>query len=364
MTDNKPFCSAPWTTIQHGSVLQQGGTCPCCEWSSSPIFKGGIKKYLESEWLHSVKETMQSHDMDVINSTCKSCLDLEKLNIKSKRNLVDDWLESGDLEFGKIGLIDYRASNLCNLKCRMCFPSNSSLIAKEMNIDIDDSKNFIDDIYEYDLKDVGIVNIVGGEPSIDHKVHGFLDWLILNNWNEHVQLTITTNATNTNKNWIDRISKFKTLTVIISVDGIDGIYEYIRTNANWYTVSKNISVYESMTNINVYFQITGSMHNIPAIEKWLPWFLDKEHANIFPVESQPHLSLDALPDDIKQEKINYLKTIDSHMATAAIQMLEASTYNSAVHRAFIDDTNRLDKMRKTDITAIDPVFKRIIKGIQ
>jgi sulfatase maturation enzyme AslB (radical SAM superfamily) len=360
MTDNKPFCSAPWTTIQHGSVLQQGGTCPCCEWSGE-VYKSGIRQYLESEWLHSVKETMQSHNMDIINSTCKSCLDLEKLNIRSTRKLIDSRIESGTLEFGKIGLVDYRASNICNLKCRMCFPSNSSMIAKEMNIDIDDRSNFVDDIYEYDLKDVAIVNIVGGEPSIDDKVFKFLDWLILNNWNKQIELTITTNATNTNKNWIDRISKFKQLTAILSVDGTDGIYEYIRTNADWHSVSKNISIYESMPDIIVVFQITGSMHNIPVIEKWLPWFLDKAYVNIYPVESQTHLSLAALPNDIKQEKIAYLKTVNSHMATAAIQMLEDAVYDNAVHQAFIDDTNKLDKIRNTDLSKIDPIFERILR---
>jgi sulfatase maturation enzyme AslB (radical SAM superfamily) len=235
------------------------------------------------------------------------------------------------------------------------------MIAKEMNLDIDDSGNFVDDIYEYDLKDVAIVNIVGGEPSIDNKVYKFLDWLILNNCHEQIELTITTNATNTNKNWIDRISKFKRLTTIISVDGTDGIYEYIRTNADWHTVSKNISIYESMPDITVVFQITGSMHNIPVIEKWLPWFLDKDYANIFPVESQPHLSLAALPDDIKQEKIAYLKTVNSHMATATIQMLEDAVYDNAVHQAFIDDTNKLDKIRNTDLSKIDPIFERILR---
>jgi len=360
MTDTKPFCSAPWTSIQHGSVLHQGGTCPCCEWNGK-IYKGGIKQYLESDWLRSVKETMQSYDMDIINSTCKSCLEVEKLNMRSKRNLIDNWIESNTLEFDKIGLVDYRASNLCNLKCRMCFPSNSSMIAKEMNIDIDNSNNFVDDIYEYDLKDVAIVNIVGGEPSIDDKVFKFLDWLILNNWHEQMELTITTNATNTNKNWIDRISKFKRLNVIISVDGIGDVYEYIRTNAKWDSVSKNISVYESMPNISVAFQITGSMYNIPVIEKWLPWFLDKEYANIYPVESQLHLTLAALSPDIKQEKIAYLKTINSHMAASTIQMLENATYDKAVHCAFVDDTNKLDGIRQTDITSIDTVFERILR---
>ena len=243
----------------------------------------------------------------------------------------------------------------------MCFPSNSSMIAKEMNIDIDDSGNFIDDIYEYDLKDIAIVNIVGGEPSIDDKVFKFLDWLILNKWNEQIELTITTNATNTNKHWFDRISKFKRLTTIISVDGIGDVYEYIRTNAKWDSVSKNISIYESMPDITVAFQITGSMHNIPVIEKWLPWFLDKDHATIFPVEHQPHLSLAALPDDIKQEKIAYLKTVNSHMATAAMQMLEDAIYDNAVHQAFIADTKKLDIIRKTDITAIDSIFERILR---
>lgn len=361
--DKKPFCSAPWTTIQHGAVLQQGGTCPCCEWSGA-VYKDGIKEYLTSDWLNSVKETMQTHNMDIINLTCKSCLDLEKLNLKSKRNLIDEWIDTGELEFDKIGLLDYRSSNLCNLKCRMCFPSNSSMIAKEMNINIDDSKNFIDDIYDYDFKDVTLVNIVGGEPSIDDKVHKFLDWLILNKWNDQIRLTITTNATNTNNNWIDRISKFNTLTAIISVDGTDDIYDYIRTNANWGSVSKNILVYESIPDITIHFQITGSMHNIPVIEKWLPWFLNKDVANIFPVEGQPHLLLNALPDNIKQEKIAYLKTIDSHMSTSTIQMLEDATYDKTAHLAFIDDTKRLDKIRKTDITLIDPVFKRIMSEIE
>lgn len=360
--ENKPFCSAPWTTIQHGSVLQQGGTCPCCEWSGS-VFKGGIKEYLKSDWLNDVKGTMLSHDMEVLNLSCQSCLDLEKLNLMSKRNLVDKWIHDGELEFDKIGLVDYRPSNLCNLKCRMCFPSNSSMIAKEMNIGVDDTNGFLDDIYDYDFKDVTLVNLVGGEPSIDDKVHRFLDWLILNKWNKQIRLTITTNATNTNKNWIERISKFNALTAIISVDGIGAVYEYIRTNASWDSVSKNIKVYESIPNISINFQITGSMHNVPIIEQWLPWFLDKDVAHIFPVEGQPHLSINALTDDIKQEKIAYLKTINSHMATSTIQMLEDAIYDESIHHAFIEDTYRLDKIRKTDITKIDPIFKRIMREV-
>ena len=103
------------------------------------------------------------------------------------------------------------------------------------------------------------------------------------------------------------------------------------------------------------------MYNIPVIEKWLPWFLDKEYANIHPVEGQPNLALAALSPDIKQEKIAYLKTINSHMAASTIQMLGNATYDKVVHCAFVDDTNKLDGIRKTDITSIDTVFERILR---
>ena len=44
-----------------------------------------------------------------------------------------------------------------------------------------------------------------------------------------------------------------------------------------------------------------------------------------------------------------------------MQMLEDAIYDNAVHQAFIADTKKLDIIRKTDITAIDSIFERILR---
>jgi hypothetical protein len=232
------------------------------------------------------------------------------------------------------------------------------MIAKEQdyNFDIYDTS----DIYQFDFSSVTNINIVGGEPSISKDVDRFLKWLVDIGIADNISLTVTTNATNANIAWLDRLKKFKKCYTIISLDGTHEIYNYIRTNANWNSIAKNIKSYEFENNV-IFYQITGSMYNIPVIERWIDWFTDKNNVSLYPVEGHKQLMLSALPDSVRFEKMKFLEPIDSNLARAAYAMLNDTRFDYRNWSKFKNYTHALDKLRNTDIKTLDPTFKRIME---
>ena len=351
----KPFCYAPWMSLQYGSLLQGGGFSPCCE-SQWRAYNGSFDEYSKSDELNRFKAAMITHNTTFIESVCEQCINLEKVSGSSTRTNLIKKVEHENVSYEKIHVVDYRPTNICNLKCRMCFPSNSSMIAKERGITIDN--NNVDDIYSVDFENVKIINLVGGEPSIDEHTDKFLQWLITNK-NRDLRLSITTNATNTNSRWIDKLKEFKEVIVNVSIDGTEKTYEYIRTNAHWESVRNNIDIYKSL--FETKFQITGSMYNMPNIEDWLPWFLDSNMWwDLYPVEGHKQLSLAALPDDIREEKIAYLQSLNNEKLESVINQFANSKFDPVVHKRFVDYTNKLDETRNTNIRTVSSVYERIM----
>jgi molybdenum cofactor biosynthesis enzyme MoaA len=238
----------------------------------------------------------------------------------------------------------------------MCFSTNSSMIAKEEDVVID----FYDttDITDLDFSNVNQIKIVGGEPSISTEVFDFLTFLIDSGHSKHINLMITTNATNSNKRWMDLISKFKSTYAIISLDGIGSVYEYIRTHANWVSIVKNIEKYIEY-DFDIRYQITASMYNIPVVEDWVEWFDDKD-ADIFPVEGRDYLSMTSLPPDIAQEKIEYLQSHNTPISNVILEIIKSSSFDNRSLTQFKEYTTRLDNLRKTNILELSPIFKRIM----
>lgn len=351
--DIRPFCVAPWVSIQYGALLHGGGVTPCCEWKGDP-FKGSIESYFNSELLEHIKRAMITHNYSFINESCGACIALEHLNITSTRQQ----LHNKQLNISEgLRIIDYRPSNLCNLKCRMCFADSSSLIAKEENkkiVQYDTS-----DIYSTDFTNLIQLKVLGGEPTISDDVINLLNFLVKNNFAKNIDLMFTTNATNATIKWLDLISKFKSCCVVISLDGINKVYDYIRTNANWNSVLKNVELYEQY-DLDVFFQITASMYNMPVVEDWIEWFFNKTNVDIYPVEGRPELTLAALQDDIRQEKIDYLKKFNNKITNDAITILAADQFDKSIHDKFKNYTYTKDKIRNTNILHVSPVYERVM----
>ena len=365
---HKPYCWAPWVNLQHGNVM--GGNTPCCEWNGD-IHKGSIKDYINSEHLQKIKKNMFKHKG--YRKSCQVCRKNERVGNLSRRillhqdehvqDLIDSWKDKDILQPGLsyILYLDYRPSNLCNLKCRTCGYKNSSMIAKEQGIELEISVP-VKDYKNLDMSKLKKVMVVGGEPSIQQDLYDFLDYCCDLGLNNTLDLSFTTNATNTNKTWMDKLSKWENLRVEISLDGIGPTMEYIRHGASWATIEKNCAVYEEVLGKDkVEYSIVATAYNIPNLEDWAPWFLEKNTVTVWPVEGIPHQTLDAIPTNILNEKLKYLTNYKSvPWVNNLIRMIKSARYNPALKTKLMHWTSKLEKNRPGSIYEVNDVYKEII----
>ena len=153
MEYSKTFCPYPWIHV----MTQPTGTVSwCCvardnfKNDDGSMFDLNKGDRIESVWNndHMRKIRKQMLDGEVVKG-CEHCYDLEDMGFPSYRtNYIRDWFEYSDrgeeivkrIEQSKRNghrvedppmYLDFRLGNMCNLKCRMCQPQNSSQINKE-----------------------------------------------------------------------------------------------------------------------------------------------------------------------------------------------------------------------------------------
>jgi len=153
---------------------------------------------------------------------------------------------------------DYRLTNLCNFKCRMCGPplSSSWEAEKRQHNDWDEKEDpwmipkirntiqtFQTDVLEKELEDVidrkviREVYWVGGEPLMWEAHWRLMDKMIQNGMAKDVIIRYNTNLSRINwkgKNlYRDYLKHFKRVNICASLDATGKIGEFIRTGLNW-----------------------------------------------------------------------------------------------------------------------------------
>lgn len=149
LAENKAFCALPWV---HLAVFPEGSAKLCCIARSS-VNDGGEPMSLETHALEDVwnSEYMRRVRRDMLAgkfvADCSACYVAEKTGHTSRRvesnarwaaelgPLFDQLLEESRRTDGAVaGMPLYyqlMPGNLCNLKCRMCFPVFSTQIEKD-----------------------------------------------------------------------------------------------------------------------------------------------------------------------------------------------------------------------------------------
>ncbi len=169
-------------------------------------------------------------------------------------------------------------SNLCNLACRMCDPLSSNLLFKEdenfpIRSDlIKDSNNIVRDIpkdsvfYKSILDNLSNLRYVwfsGGETLLHDEVWEILNQLYSKGYSKNVDLHINTNGTvKLTEQEIQVIQSFKSLNFHVSIDGIDKLGEYIRTNLVWNKWLENFKIYHEEFKNAVDFNITTTISTL------------------------------------------------------------------------------------------------------
>lgn len=270
--DTSNFCVAPFV---HMYVHGNEGPRVCCMSTEQTLVTDNTELDLEKRWSDSYyqdfrKKFLRNEKPDA----CVKCYELEEAGGKSDRmNFNDTYLkfiepdvETGNQYNAPIDL-DVRPGNLCNLKCRMCGPVSSSQLEKEIKenegllgpflgksgirkSDVLANEHNIEFLLQ--AVDKGDrIKFLGGEPTIMPEVDKFLDILIEREYFD-VPLHFTTNCTNNNKRFTDKLSKFNSIAFNYSIDGTDKVVEYIRTPVKFSTINTTVPIYNKIARFNKY----------------------------------------------------------------------------------------------------------------
>lgn len=397
------------------ATREDGAICACCR--SHPV--GNIQdNTLEEIWNN---DTMKSIRRQVLNDErpkeCEPCFSLEDQGVESLRmrhisgkipeariNLYPHTELKEVMPF-EIPTMELKLNNLCNLKCRMCHPMDSTswndwseikdyykregnimyAIVEEHNLenkphldkfqDNPEWWNSLEKLLPYFRR----VEFAGGEPLMDPQHYRILD--MLSQYGHQIEIKYATNLSMLGKgsrNIYEYWPKFKSVAVNVSIDGIGDSYEYIRGNADWDTMIANIKEIQTISNISrIVGAVTVQVSNVLVLDKMIEYFLD-DLGIVFHthrVEYPKLLSAQVLPRELVDLAIERLETIKSRvkdfkMVKKYPQLLEYTlgqiqdniNYLQARDQSdkwkdCVEFNHRLDKTRNQSFETVTTEFK-------
>jgi len=345
------------------ATREDGAIKVCCR--SQPI------GFIQNETLEEVwnGDAMRKVRKQVLNNerpdVCKPCFDLEDQGVQSLRqrhtagvipeariNLYPNALDALDEDYTmpfELPTMEIKLNNLCNLKCRMCNPLDSTswkdwnevkpFYEKENNILIpivdelttkpgqyigpfDNSDNWWTS-FEKLLPFFKRVEFAGGEPLMDPYHYKILDKLAP--YGDNIELKYATNGTTLGikggRTIYDYWPKFKSIAVNVSIDGLHDVYEYIRGNGKFSEIEENIKVFKTFPNVTrVVGAFTVQANNIMQICDVIDYFLNNmdivfySHRVNYPMA----LSAQTLPPELKTKVVNDLKDMQTKILDYAV----------------------------------------------
>lgn len=390
----KFFCPAPWTMLYYHA----NSPSPChyiknLESSMTPA------EYINSDWLKQMKQDMLS---GTAPSACSGCKTKEDMGLKSTRGAIWNYYNIGpepeyeDQWFANKFTadsptvptrIELRFSNLCNMKCRMCDETSSSSFAAEKiqhNIKPDKvgshiehsvipivktEQNSIEGLKDSAfLASVGKVCLTGGEPFLIKEYYDYLDHLIDNGFNKNIDIELYTNCSVYNPLFVDRLSKFRTVQMVMSIDAVGKSAEYIRSGTDWPKVESNILKLNQLgspfkmevtTAISAY-----SLMDFAETAKFLMRLYNENNSigvKCYNVTSPPGMHFNNLPKQLRSQAIeqidkavetltapNYLVLV-TELLTVKQALVELTPHTPM---AFFDYTKKYDVIRGESFTEV------------
>jgi MoaA/NifB/PqqE/SkfB family radical SAM enzyme len=412
---SKTFCMHPFTGL---ATREDGAVCVCCR--SHPI--GFVQDApLEYHWNSEVMTRIRRQVLiGERPNECEPCFSLEDQGVESLRqrhiagkipeariNLYPNALGKMAHDFTmpfEIPTMELKLNNLCNLKCRMCHPMDSTswndwgevkefyknegnimyAIVEKHNLE---NKPFLDKFQdnpewwaslEKNLPHFRRVEFAGGEPLMDPQHYRILDMLAP--YGDQIEIKYATNLSmlgKSNRTIWEYWPKFKSVAVNVSIDGIGDSYEYIRGNASWAELVNNIKQIQTIPNISrIVGAVTVQVSNVLILDKMIEYFLD-DLGIVFHthrVEYPKLLSAQVLPFDLRDLAIKRLQEVSLHvkdfkMVKQHPQLLEYTLGQiqdninylqrdqSEKWTDCVEFNRRLDKTRSQSFTNVTPEFK-------
>lgn len=392
------LCKAPFTSIYYKGSSNEIAFC-CAQEDRVKIDEyETIEGWWQSEYAQKFRQSFKDGKFP---KECSVCEWQENNGIESDRTnfehlpLTQPNITAGN-DKQKPQYIDYRPDNLCNLMCTMCSPSNSNLVEKiykqfpdvfgkhqDYSFDQSSQDRILGDklINQDTLK----LKVLGGEPTINKKVHDAFNYCVDNDYAKNIDLSMTTNFTNLNATY-KLIEKFKTVKIQASVDATGPTYEYIRKPARWNKIKENMLDFSNNFNGNDKFRFGMNCVFQPinafTVKEWLPemltFFYDemkiaRSGITMLAITGPNGLTFGALPNKFRDIVVNDLVEIQNSFKDHSNERLqnnissmikyvnEFEKYDYKKLKMFKLKIITFDKAKKTDITTLHPLYKELLE---
>ena len=415
---SETFCMHPFTGL---ATREDGAILVCCR--SHPI--GDItQNTLEEIWNNdNMIRIRQQVTSDIRPPECEPCFVLEDQGVESLRqrhiagvipesritlypNALDSLREDYTMPF-EIPTMEIKLNNLCNLKCRMCHPMDSTSwndwqeveefyikennymvqAIKDLNLlqkpyldKFEDNPNWWDSFAKV-IPYFRRAEFAGGEPLMDPQHYRILE--MLSEYGHQIEIKYATNLTTLGKgsrNIYDYWPKFKSVALNVSVDGHGLSHEYIRGNSDYKELIQNIKEVQKIPNINrIVGAVAVQVSNVLVLDKMIEYFLDDLGIVFYTnmVKYPNVLSIQTLPPELKELAIERLKNVKARVSefkyvkenpillnitlkqiVGIINFINAND-TSHLWKDCVEFNHRLDKSRKhlLSFEEITPEFK-------
>lgn len=384
MDFDKKFCVSPFRRITRSP---NGNVKTCC------YHRGMTNTY------DTLSEAFYSDEMDDLRNKmisgeyikdCDECYSLEKngqisqriLINNEHRHLIDDLNDITPT----ITDLEFTVDNKCNFSCVTCNPNFSSSWQNiiEKNSDMVSyfyEEKFIDRstpkaLNDIDFSQLKCLTLSGGEPTINQYYDkNFFELLKKNIDCNKFTFSMNTNCSKfPHKHWMNFLSEVKNVLIVISLDGVGDVGEWVRKGLDMKIFEKNLirwlnffgkkenKIFDIVKNgVWVNFVLTNfNVYNLYETFQYLKKYELDQYILLSSCNDPNFLGIQFLPREIKDEILNEIKFFNSNHEKFIIETLNSADYNSDVCRDFIKYVrfqNFLDKIPKECLK----IYKRLLE---
>ncbi len=358
---NGSFCPLPWI---HQYVQPTGMVSTC------PIGTGSVgcvkDNSLEEIWNN---DTMKQIRLDMLagkkvshcavcntNSTARNTQRQNTINdykttpqLRGNRDVIALTNSDGSLPDHKLTFIDFRFSNVCNLKCRICGPEFSAQISAEINknkvemvsndsdclptvLRAGKNKTHMFDEASKHLDTISYVYFAGGEPLIQFEHWKLLDLIIASGRAHEISLQYSSNMTayitaKNSRNLVEKWKQFRVVNCHCSFDGFGKAAEYWRSGTNkdnldliFHEIAADSKKFD-MKNIIFTYHTVLAWPNLINYTQYLTYLLDNElltpymDVSMWLLTNIDFYSLQALPQFKKDKYKNIMVAFIDELKT-------------------------------------------------
>ena len=430
------YCPIPWI---FQAVRANGDIRVCCQ--ANVTKNQGVIRKVDGTAYNAGRDVleesrnaamMKSIRLNMLNGVwseeCGRCKKEEENGLVSRRTYENQqWKftidearsktsEDGSISDMPVVYYDLRFGNFCNLKCRMCGPTDSSAWYddwikltgtnkfKDTSGDVEileDSKGYYATEFDWpnyepfwhqlesNVHNIQHVYFAGGEPMLIERHYDFLERCIEQDVAKNIIIEYNTNMstlpTRVTKLW----ESFKQVRVGASIDGMGSMLEYQRYPAKWEKTLRNLEYLDSMpANIIAWLAFTVTVYNVNHMVDFMKWKLVSSGFNkINSTNRRPiithhvahnpkHLNIRVLPHPYKQELTqkfyDFLKWVEENnynsyvqkqaheIVNGVVSYMNSENYYDTHWEEFVSYTQKLDSIRQENLLDVEPRFKEFI----